>query len=313
MNWSRFLRARLARLVVVVAALLGFTFLMLHLAPGDPARLVAGHEAHETLRAPNPAARGGDPPMYAPFGSYVAGAVQGDLGRSFSTREEVSSIIAEKIGPTMQLAGLAMAVIVLVGIPLGIAGAVASRGGRRGVEVAFSSVTGALAAIPQYLVATFLAFAFAVTWQLFPVAGNATLAAAVLPALAIALRPSASIARLVRIRTLEVLESPYIRTARSKRLRRRTFYLRHVLPNAVTTVLAISGMIFAGLIGGAVIVELVFARPGLGTSLVDAVLMGDYPVVQGIVLLLGVLVVVINAVVDVLNGLVDPRTVETAR
>lgn len=313
MKWFVFLRARLARLVVVLAALMGFTFLMMHMAPGDPARLVAGLDANEQVVAQTRADLGLDRPLWEQFVSYGAGALRGDFGTSFATSEPVGEVIAQRVGPTLELAVFGMLIILLVGIPLGLVGAVLTRTGSRWIEVGFSSATGAMAAIPQYLVATFLAFLFAVTWQVFPVTGNAGLAAAVLPALAIALRPSATIARLVRVRTLEVLESQYVRTARSKRLPAWKLYLRHVLPNSITTMLAMGGLLFASLIGGAVIVEMVFARPGLGTSLVDAVLLGDYPVVQGVVLLLGTFVVIINAVVDIVHGIVDPRTMEAAR
>lgn len=313
MKWFAFLRARLARLLVVLTALTGFTFLMMHLAPGDPARLVAGLDADETVVARTRADLGLDRPLWEQFVDYVSGIFRGDLGTSFASSEPVTSVIAARIGPTLELAALGMLILLLLGIPLGLAGAVLTRNGSRWVEVVFSSTTGGMAAVPQYLIATFLAFLFAVTWQLFPVAGNAGANAAVLPAIAIALRPSATIARLVRVRTLEVLESQYIRTARSKRLPARKVYLRHVLPNSVTTMLAMGGLLFASLISGAVIVEMVFARPGLGTELVNAVLLGDFPMVQGIVLLLGASVVIINAVVDIIHGLVDPRTMEGAR
>lgn len=313
MKWFVFIRGRLIRLGIVLAALTGFTFLMMRLAPGDPARLVAGLEAEEEVVAQTREDLGLDRPLYEQFLSYVGGIFQGDLGSSFVTKEPVSSEIALRIGPTLELAVIGMVLILLLGIPLGIMGAVATRNGGRWVEVLFSSTTGSMAAVPQYLVATFLVFLFAVTWKIFPVAGDVGLISVVLPVVAIAIRPAATIARLVRIRTLEVLESQYIRSARSKRLPSWKLYVKHVLPNAVTTVLAMGGLLFAGLVGGAVIVEMVFARPGLGTSLVDAVLVGDYPMVQGIVLLLGAFVVIINAAVDLLRGVVDPQTLETAR
>jgi peptide/nickel transport system permease protein len=118
----------------------------------------------------------------------------------------------------------------------------------------------------------------------------------------------AILTRLVRVETLNVLSMDYMRTARSKRLPARLIYLRHALPNVVTAALTIGGILFAGIIGGAVVVENVFARPGLGTALVSAVLSRDYPVVQGIILVLGVTVVVVNAIVDILLAIVDPRS-----
>lgn len=313
MKWRRFLRARLIRLAFVLVALTVLTFLMVHLAPGDPARLVAGMDADEQAVQAARVRLGLDQSLANQFLDYVGGLLRGDMGTSFATNQPVTAEIGQKIGPTAELAFIGMGLILLVGLPMGIFGGVVTRNGGRLFEVVFSSGTGAMAAIPQYLIATFLAFFFAVTWQLFPVAGAGTLNAAILPAVAIAVRPSAAIARLVRVRTLEVLESPYIRAARSKRLPTRKLYMRHVFPNSITTMLAMGGVLFASLIGGAVIVEQVFARPGLGTSLVHSVLTGDYPVVQGIVLLLGFSVVIVNAFVDILLGLVDPRTLEAGR
>ncbi|GAA2073470.1 ABC transporter permease [Aeromicrobium halocynthiae] len=313
MKWRMFLRARLARLAYVLTAITVLTFLMVHLAPGDPARLVAGMDADDNAVEVARQNLGLDRSLPAQFVSYVGGLFRGDLGTSFATRQPVTAEIAQKIGPTMELALIGMVLILLVGIPLGLLGAVSTRKGGRTFEVLFSSGTGAMAAIPQYLVATFLAFLFAVTWQIFPVAGAGAISAAILPAVAIAVRPAAAIARLVRVRTLEVLETPYVRTARSKRLPAWKLYGWHVFPNAITTMLAMGGVLFASLIGGAVIVEQVFARPGLGTALVNGVLLGDYPVVQGIVLLLGFSVVLVNALVDILLGVVDPRTMEAGR
>jgi peptide/nickel transport system permease protein len=141
------------------------------------------------------------------------------------------------------------------------------------------------------------------------VAGSDERAAIVLPAVAISLRPIAVLARIVRVETLNVLAQDYIRTARSKRLPDRLLYLRHALPNVLTAALTIGGLLFTGLLGGAVIVENVFAWPGLGTAVVDAVLSRDYPVIQGVILMLGAAVVFVNTLVDVLLGLVDPRSV----
>lgn len=313
MKWRRFLVSRLVRLAFVLVAITTLTFLMMHLAPGDPARLVAGMDADEQAVQIARERLGLDQPMYQQFLDYIGGLFRGDMGTSFATNQPVTQEIAQKIGPTAQLAVFGMAIILLVGLPMGIIGAVLTRNGHRAFEVIFSGSTGAMASIPQYLIATFLAFFFAVTWQLFPVAGSGSIDAAVLPAVAIAVRPAASIARLVRVRTLEVLESPYVRTARSKRLPTRKLYLAHVFPNSITTMLAMGGVTFASLIGGAVIVEQVFARLGLGTTLVNSVLVGDYPVVQGIVLLLGFSVVLVNALVDIILGIVDPRTMEAGR
>jgi peptide/nickel transport system permease protein len=311
MKRARFFVQRLIRLGVVLASVVVLTFGMVHLTPGDPARAIAGAQADESAVAIAREEFGLDRPLPEQFASYVAGLVQGDLGRSFKTREPVSDIIAGRAGPTYALAIAALVMITLVGLTVGLLAGIASRRRGRAFEAIFSAVTGGLAAMPHYLTATFLVFLFAVTWTLFPVAGSTGLTALVLPAAAVALRPAMMVARVVRVRTLEVVEQPYIRTARSKRISPTRLYLRHVLPNAVTAALALGGVLFASLIGGAVVVELVFGRAGLGTELVRSVIAGDYPVVQGITLVLGATVVTVNLAVDVLLGVLDPKTVES--
>lgn len=310
MKRTKFFVQRLVRLGVVLAAVVILTFGMVHLTPGDPARAIAGAQADERAVSIAREEFGLDRPLATQFSSYVAGLARGDLGTSFKTRQDVSDIIASRAGPTFSLALAALLLIALVGLAVGLLAGIASQGGSRSFEAAFSAVTGGLAAMPHYLTATFLVFLFAVTWTIFPVAGSEGLATLVLPAVAVAVRPAMMVARVVRVRTLEVVEQPYIRTARSKRIGPARLYLRHVLPNAATAALALGGVLFASLIGGAVVVELVFARAGLGTELVRAVIAGDYPVVQGITLVLGATVVAVNLMVDLLLGVLDPKTVE---
>ena len=310
MKRTTFFLQRLLRLGVVLASVVVLTFALVHLTPGDPARAIAGAQADETAVALARAEFGLDRPLHEQFGSYLAGLVHGDLGTSFKTRQPVSELIASRAGPTYSLALAALVMIAVVGLAAGLLAGIASARGSRACDAAFSAVTGGLAAMPHYLTATFLVFLFAVTWTLFPVAGSDGLSTLVLPAAAVALRPAMMVARVVRVRTVEVVEQPYVRTARAKRIGPARLYLRHVLPNAATAALALGGVLFASLIGGAVVVELVFGRAGLGTELVRAVIAGDYPVVQGITLLMGATVVVVNLLVDLLLGALDPRTVE---
>jgi peptide/nickel transport system permease protein len=190
-------------------------------------------------------------------------------------------------------------------------GALTRDGRHPKLELAFMSVTTTLAAIPDYLSGTILAFIFAVQLQWLPVSGAGSFETLILPALAVAASPTMSLARIVRVETLGVLSQDYIRTARSQRLPVPTIYVGHVLPNVLTYALTGGGLIFANIIGGALIVETVFARPGLGSSLVDGVINNNYPVVQGITLLLCVLVVAVNTFIDILIAVVDPRSLTT--
>ena len=303
---------RLGRLAVetasVLAGLLVATFLLVHLVPGDPARRAAGLEASgeqvEALRRE----LGLDRPLLVQFASYVGTLASGDLGRSFLTREPVTKIIADRLPKTLYLASIAVGLMLLVSVPVGMAAAGVTWGGRnRSVDLGFTVATSLMGALPPFLLATFLAFIFAVWLGLLPVAGATRWTSVILPALAIALRPMAELARIVRVETLNVLAQDYIRTARSKRLRPFRLYARHVLPNVLTAALTIGGLIFAHLIGGAVVIENVFAWPGLGTALVQAILARDYPTIQGVILLLGCVIIAVNTVVDLLLAIIDPR------
>ncbi len=297
-------------MVVVLAGLVVATFAMVRLIPGDPGRRILGLRADADAVAQLNAQLGLNGSLPHQFGSYLADLARGDLGRSFQTSETVTTVIGERLGSTLQLLVLAMAIVLLVGIPAGLAAGVALRGRHGWGETAWSAGTGVLGVLPHYVMATFLAFVFAVTLRWLPVAGSGPWDAAILPAVAIALAPAAHVARLVRVETAGALEQEYMTAARSKRLSRLRLYGAHVAPNVLTAALTLSGVILAALVSGAVVVEQVFARPGIGSALVQALLVQDYPVVQGITLLIGTIVVVANALVDLLLGLADPRVLE---
>jgi peptide/nickel transport system permease protein len=304
-----FLVRRFIGLVVVLIALALATFAMVRLIPGDPGLSIAGIGATKAQIDAINHALGLDQPFLVQLTTFMGNLLHGDLGKSFMTNEPVSQLIQERIGNSLQLASFSLALVLLLGIPGGmLAGALTREGRHPRGEVAYTAVSSVFGALPEYLAGTFLAFIFAVWLRLLPVAGADGFQSLILPAVAVSLRSVAILSRIVRVETLNVLAQDYMRTARSKRLPARLIYLRHALPNVVTAALTVGGILFAQLIGGAVVVENVFARPGLGTSLVIAVLNRDYPVIQGIVLVLGITVVSINAIVDVLLGIVDPRS-----
>jgi len=307
--WLTFAARRLGRLVVATGTLLTLTFLMLHLVPGDPVRssLPPGASA-ELIRAKRHEL-GLDKSLPAQFVDYVGDVLHGRFGTSIATGESVGSIVANRLPPTVQIATLAFLTILVIALPTGIAVAVLTRSGRRWwLDAPFTFVTGFVGAIPQFLGAVGLVFVFSVTLKWLPVAGRTGVASYILPIVALSAGLSGHLARIVRVETLVVLEKDYLRTARSKRLSVIRTYGRHALPNILTSVLTISGMMLPGLIGGTVLVESVFAWPGLGTTLVQAILAQDYQVVQGIVLLLGIIVLVTNLVVDVALALIDPQS-----
>jgi peptide/nickel transport system permease protein len=308
-QWLAFLGRRLVSLLLVSAALVVVTFLMVRLIPGDPTDFLIGANANPAELALARKQFGIDQPLTVQFASYVSELLRGNLGLSFVTREPVTNIISTHIGSSLELASIALLLVLGLSMPSGIIAAALTRENRHPKgELVFTGVTSTLGSLPEFLAATFLAFVFAVWLRALPVAGSEGWESLVLPALAITLRPIAVLARVVRVETLNVLAQDYIRTARSKRLPPHLIYLRHVLPNAVTAALTVGGLLFAGLVGGAVIVENVFARAGLGTELVAAVIARNYPVIQGIVLILGFGVVLINAAIDLMLGMLDPRS-----
>jgi peptide/nickel transport system permease protein len=285
--WTGFLVRRLFSLAIILIGLVLATFLMVRLTPGDPAVNVGGISATPDDLARIRTALGLDRPMHEQFVVYMQNLARGDLGQSFFTRQAVTTVISQRVGTSLQLAASALAVVLLISIPAGILiGALTREGRHKRGELAYTGFTSILGALPEFLAATFLAFIFAVWLRVLPVAGGEGPVALVLPVASVALRPIAILSRIVRVETLNVLAMDYLRTARGKRLPARLLYLRHTLPNVLTAALTIGGLLFAGLVGGAVVVENVFARAGLGTALVTAVLQRDYPVVQGIVLVL---------------------------
>jgi peptide/nickel transport system permease protein len=307
--WVRFLVRRLLSGLLVLVVLVCSVFVLVHLVPGDPVVKALGPDAPQATIDRIRAENGFDQPLGQQFTRYLSHLAQGDLGRDFVTGVPVSETIGQRIGGSLQIAGAALVLVLAVSIPLGmLAGALTREGRRRRLEVGFVSVTSVFSSIPDYLIATVLAFLFAVQFQLFPVADSDGLDSLVLPVLAVSLHSIMSLTRLVRLETLNVLAQDYIRTARSERLPARLIYTRHALPNVVTAALTLGGVIFANLIGGAVVVENVFGRTGLGTALVSAVTANQYVVVQGITLVLGVIVIVANLLVDITLGIMDPRS-----
>ncbi|MBP3978958.1 ABC transporter permease [Microbacterium sp. BLY] len=307
--WVSFLLRRGGQFVLSVWVLVTAAFLMIHLVPGDPVRAALGMNAPAELVESRRAALGLDQPLLVQYFRYIGGLFTGDMGTSMITSQPVSELIATRLPATLQLALLAVLLVLLVSVPLGVTMAVATRGGRRrGLELGFATVTVILAAIPEFLLAVGLVYVFAVSLGWFPVAGNTAPFALVLPVLALAVGPIAVFSRIIRVEVLSVLGQDFIRTARAKRLAPRRIYARHAVPNAMTATLTLTGLLLTGMVAGTVLVENVFAWPGLGTMIVQSILTKDYSVVQGIVLVYGIGVLLVNLVIDVVLALLDPRS-----
>jgi peptide/nickel transport system permease protein len=292
-----------------MALLLGATFVMIHLVPGDPVRAALGTTAPAELVEERKEALGLNDPLPTQFVNYARQVLGGDLGTSLISGEPITDVIAARLPSTLQLAGLAFLVAMFVAIPLGVAMAALTYGARRrSLELGFTTTAGVLASIPSFLLAVGLVWLFAVSLGLLPVAGRGGASSYILPVAALAIAPAAALSRIVRVEGLRVLEQDYMRTARGKRLPTRTVYVRHALPNTLTATLTIAGLLLGGLIAGTVLVENIFAWPGLGTTLVQSVIQKDYPAVQALALLFGTFVLVINFAVDVALGAIDPRS-----
>ncbi|WP_337003839.1 MULTISPECIES: ABC transporter permease [unclassified Microbacterium] len=307
--WVSFLVRRGGQFVLSVWVLVTAAFLMIHLVPGDPVRAALGMNAPAELVEAKRAALGLDQPLIVQYFRYIGGLFTGDMGTSMITSQPVGEIISSRLPATLQLALLAVLLVLLVSVPVGVTMAVATRGGRRrGLELGFATVTVILAAIPEFLLAVGLVYVFAVSLGWFPVAGNTAPFALVLPVIALAVGPIAVFSRIIRVEVLSVLGQDFIRTARAKRLAPHRIYSRHALPNAMTATLTLTGLLLTGMVAGTVLVENVFAWPGLGTMIVQSILTKDYSVVQGIVLVYGIGVLLVNLVIDVVLALLDPRS-----
>jgi peptide/nickel transport system permease protein len=306
------------RLLVIPPTLLGlslFVFLLATLAPGDPAeefarRTAPGGEAtaQDVERARQEL--GLDRPYLVQFTSWAWGALRADLGRSFSRRTPVWDEMRSRLGATAELAVAALVVTMVAAVPLGlVAGALHRRAPDHLLRL------GALvgASVPGFFLSYLLIGLFATRLGWLPVAGREEPASLLLPALALAVGPTAIVSRLLRSSVLEVLVEDFIRTARAKGLAPAHILARHALRNAALPVVTVLGNLVGHLLAGAIIVEFIFAWPGLGQLTVESVFQRDYPMIQGLVFFAGATFLAINLVVDLSYALLDPRVRFTAR
>jgi peptide/nickel transport system permease protein len=314
-RWSAFLLRRLIRAVVAMLVIVTAAFIVLRASGGDPVRAALGVTADDATVEARRIQLGLDQPILVQFVNYLGGILHGDLGISLITGRSVSELVADRLPATVELAALAFVVVLLVAIPAGLWFAVLTANRRRrGTELGFTSVTGVLASIPDYLVGVGLVILFSITFSIFPVAGRSSPESYVLPVIALSLSAAASLSRIARVETLATLRDDYVRTARSKRLPPAVVLFRHVLPNMLTGVLTIGGTLLATMIASSVLVERVFNWPGMGTAFVDAIVTKDYGIVQGLSLVYGAIILAVALLIDIVLALLDRRTtiLETA-
>ena len=298
----------LRRVLAVVPFLFGVTlavFSMLFLVPGDPVKMMLA----EFVTNPDQVAQMRaqlhlDEPILQQYGRFVANAARGDLGTSIRSRRPVTTEIGENVASTAQLAVAAMLVAVAVGVPLGLLAAL-SRNSWLDVASMGTALLGV--SMPSFWLGLLLIFAFSLHLAWFPATGGGDLRHLVLPSITLGTIAAAIIARLTRSSMLEVLGQDYVRTARAKGLGGFGVVVRHALKNALIPIITIFGLQFGNLLAGAVIVETVFSRPGLGRLIVGGILSKDFPLVQGTVLFVATVYVLINLLVDVAYAYADPR------
>ena len=305
----------LTRLLLTLPVLVGVSlvsFTILHVTGGDPARIMLGQEARPEDVSALRRTLGLDAPLLVQYGWFVGRALRGDLGQSLTYRQPVRQMIGQRLPTTLMLTGVALALSVAAALPLGVAAAL-----RRGTGVDAAAMFVALLGVsaPTFWVALMLIFCFAYKLRWLPAAGlpspstggAAVLAHLLLPGSTLALASAALIARMMRSNLLEVLHRDFMRTARSKGLAPRQVLVRHAVRNALIPTVTVVGLQLGTLLGGAVVTETVFALPGVGRLAVDAIQARDFPVVQGVVLVVAVAVTGANLLVDLAYGLLDPR------
>lgn len=294
----------LLRLVPVLAAISILVFSIVHLIPGDPAVIAAGLEASPATVAAIRRDLGLDQPWPAQYGRFVGRALQGDFGVSIRTGVPVGREILDRLPHTVALATGGVALAVVLGFVVGAASALARR---VAVDRLLTTASLVAASTPSYWLALMLMLVFSVSLGWLPAIGVGSAAHYVLPCLALGLQSAGAVARMTRASVRDTLTQEFLRAARAKGVPHWRVLLAHGLRNALLPVLSLVGLRVGGLLAGTVLVESVFAVPGVGRMMADAVVARDFPMVQGGVLVVATMVVVVNGVTDVVAGLLDPR------
>ncbi len=300
----RYLARRLALTIPVLLGVATLVFSLIHLIPGDPAQAMLGETATPQDVADLRHRLGLDRPLLEQYGIFLRGLASGDLGTSLRTSEPVTTMIAERMPATAELALAAMVFAIAFSIPLGVAAAV-----WKGTGIDHAAMTLALVgiSIPNFWLGPLLAIVFSVGLGWLPVSGRGTVAHLILPAVSLGAGLAAILARMTRASLLEELREPYVHAARARGASKARAVLAHALRNSLIPVVTLVGLQFGAVLTGAVITETVFSWPGIGRLLVQSIGFRDYPMVQGCILLIAVTYVGVNLLTDILYGFLDPR------
>ncbi|MFW5889620.1 MAG: nickel ABC transporter permease [Halanaerobiales bacterium] len=295
------------RILVMFLVLIGVSiivFLMVHLVPGDPARIMLGVRANSESVVKLREQMGLNEPLIKQYLDFASNAIRGDLGRSVATNRAVIGEILTRLDATLLLAFTGMGIAIIFGIFAGVTSAVYR-------DTWIDSVIMILAmlgvSVPSFWLGLMLIVLFAVNLNWFPSMGYGSISNLVLPAISLGFLASTVIARMTRASMLEVLYKDYIYTARAKGLSERTVVYKHALRNALISVITIIGVQFGSLLGGTVIIEKLFAWPGIGRLAINAIMSRDFPLIQGIVLFIAFGFSIINLIIDIIYTVLDPR------
>jgi peptide/nickel transport system permease protein len=299
-----FLLSRLLSACVVVLGVVCLVFMLIHLVPGDPVDVMLGESAIAADREALRSSLGLDRPIGHQLADYLRSVSVLDLGNSLYARQPVTELLARRIPATLELAFAALMVTLIIAIPLGIAAAV-NRGGIGDWGAMGFSMLGL--SIPNFWLGPMLILCFSLWLGWTPVSGREGMSSLILPAITLGTAFSAILARMVRSSLLEVLGEDFIRTARAKGLDEPRVIWRHAMRNAWLPVITLLGLQLGALLGGAVVTEVVFDWPGIGSLMIESIQKRDYPVVQGCVLFISLAYVLVNTLTDILYGLIDPR------
>ncbi len=311
-NRLRLIRRRLLQIAPVIVLATFVVFGLQQLVPGDIAVTLAGDNATDARIAEIRTLYGLDRPFFVQYGSWLWDALHGNLGKSILSGEAVLDSIQRRFPTSLLIVGCALSLSLVIGIPLGILAAT-HRGSR--IDAFVTSIASLGVALPNFWLAMLLVATFALNWNFFPATGAAPLSAGVgkalhyaaLPAFALAAGGIAEVARQLRSSLVEVLSSQYVRTLHAKGLSPTAILWKHGLKNVSVNLLTVIGLVFNRLLGATVVIEAVFAIPGIGSMVVHAAIHKDFPVIQGVVLALVMIVIGVNLLIDVLYTVLDPR------
>ncbi len=301
---TKYLISRTLQAIIVLFGVTLVTFILVNVVPGDPVLLMLDKRADPQTIARIRTELGFDKPYYEQYLSFLGQAIRGDFGQSYFEKTPVTDMIVRSLRHTVKVASLAFVLALVVGLAAGIASAAKHNSVLDRLIMFLSTLS---ISAPSFWIAVLLQILFGVKWRLLPLSGVDKPGSLILPVTTLGIAHSASIARITRVSVLEAINQDYVRTARAKGVDNLTVLLKHVLKNALIPIITIVGLVVRGLLGGSILVETVFGIPGFGSLMVSSILTRDLPLLQGCVVYCAAIFVVINLLVDLSYGVVNPR------